>query len=96
MEWQLPLKSESGKCNECGNVNPEQIFNIIEERVVDEYGNFTENRKTATTTWHERYNENNAVDQLETIDGELPNNLHIPNKLKQLFLFTKKQWSKDC
>ncbi|PLX16836.1 MAG: ABC transporter, partial [Marinilabiliales bacterium] len=36
--------SES-ECHCCGNVNPEQIFNIIETKVLDEYGNFTSDRK---------------------------------------------------
>ncbi len=84
------LNSESGQCNTCGNVNPEQIFNIIEERVVDEYGNFTENRKTAPTTWHKRYGEKVVLDKVEEVKSALPKNLYIPNKLKQLFLFTKR------
>ena len=84
------LNSENGQCNLCGNVNPEQIFNIIEERVVDEYGNFTDIRKTKPTTWHERYKENIKLESVTEIDGDLPNNLHLPNKLKQLFLFTKR------
>ena len=32
-------KSDESECITCGNVNPEQIFNIIESKVVDEYGN---------------------------------------------------------
>jgi ABC-type multidrug transport system ATPase subunit len=36
------------ECSLCGNVNPEQIFNIVEAQVVDEYGNLTQTRKTPT------------------------------------------------
>lgn len=37
--------SNRGQCETCGNVNPEQIFNILEAKVVDEYGQTTSKRK---------------------------------------------------
>ena len=40
------LNRQAGACPECGNVNPEQIFDIIEARTVDEYGHVTGQRKT--------------------------------------------------
>ncbi len=84
------LNSESGQCETCGNVNPEQIFNIIEERVVDEYGNFTDNRKTNPATWHKRYTDKSIPDEIRAEKGNLPKNLFIPTRIKQLFLFTKR------
>lgn len=44
------------ECPHCGNVNPEQIFNIIEAKVVDEYGNETEHRKIAPKEWNNFFN----------------------------------------
>jgi ABC-type multidrug transport system ATPase subunit len=44
------------ECPHCGNVNPEQIFNIIEAKVVDEYGNETEHRKVAPKEWNNFFN----------------------------------------
>ena len=44
-----------GECPVCGNVNPEQIFNIMEARQVDEYGNYTDQRKVSPATWEEIY-----------------------------------------
>ena len=35
------VNADESECFHCGNVNPEQIFNIIESKVVDEYGNNT-------------------------------------------------------
>ena len=32
-------------CGECGNVNPEQIFNILEAKVVNEYGKFLDKER---------------------------------------------------
>ena len=40
------VNSNESACFECGNVNPEQIFNIIESKVVDEYGNTTRKQKS--------------------------------------------------
>jgi ABC-type multidrug transport system ATPase subunit len=42
-------------CPECGNINPEQIFNIIETRVLDEYGSPTTKRKISPQQWHAVY-----------------------------------------
>jgi ABC-type multidrug transport system ATPase subunit len=44
------------ECPHCGNVNPEQIFNIIEAKVVDEYGNETEHRKVIPSEWNNFFN----------------------------------------
>src|SRR5690554_3943291 len=41
------VDSDQCECPECGNVNPEQIFNIIEAKVVDEFGHLTSKRKTS-------------------------------------------------
>ncbi|MFN8886274.1 MAG: ATP-binding cassette domain-containing protein, partial [Cyclobacteriaceae bacterium] len=39
------VNSDQGECHACGNVNPEQIFNIIETKVINEFGDFTNERK---------------------------------------------------
>ena len=47
--------SES-ECQLCGNVNPEQIFNVIENQIVDEYGEETYHRKVTPKLWNKYYN----------------------------------------
>ena len=47
--------SEAGQCLSCGNVNPEQIFNILEAKLVDEYGNETDQRRIGPEAWNEVY-----------------------------------------
>ena len=49
------INSEIGECPACGNVNPELIFNIIEAKVVDEFGNYTDARKVTPQQWDEHY-----------------------------------------
>ncbi|MEJ6617061.1 MAG: ATP-binding cassette domain-containing protein [Crocinitomicaceae bacterium] len=41
------------ECSLCGNVNPEQIFNIIDAKIVDEFGNETNIRKKTPADWNE-------------------------------------------
>lgn len=49
------VNCNESECAECGNVNPEQIFNIIEGKVVDEFGKQTVNRKIASFEWNQDY-----------------------------------------
>lgn len=42
-------------CVSCGHVNPEQVFNILEGRMVDEWGQLTDIRKVSPEEWHEAY-----------------------------------------
>jgi hypothetical protein len=47
------VNSDVGQCSACGNVNPEQIFNILEAKLVDEYGNETDQRRISPEAWNE-------------------------------------------
>ncbi len=47
------VNSEVGQCRACGNVNPEQIFNILEAKLVDEYGMETDQRRISPEAWNE-------------------------------------------
>ena len=42
-------------CPRCGNVNPEQIFEIVEAQAVDESGRFTGKRAVEPEEWHRRH-----------------------------------------
>ncbi|MFN7294929.1 MAG: hypothetical protein ACK5T9_01585, partial [Bacteroidota bacterium] len=56
------INPNESECIMCGNVNPEQIFNIIETRVLDENGMPTNERKIAPKEWNELFvklNKNN-------------------------------------
>lgn len=47
------INHELGECQTCGNVNPETIFDIIESKIVDEYGNTTDERKVSPAEWYD-------------------------------------------
>lgn len=77
-----------GQCTNCGNVNPEQIFNIIEAQVVDEYGQLTNKRKVTPEQWNEHFEERFEIPLVTEVKTPPPNLLHIPNRLKQAIIFT--------
>lgn len=77
------------ECPTCGNVNPEQVFKIIEANVVDEYGNLTQTRKYSPNDWYDSYNEHTekASKKLNPA-SKLPEiSFKIPNWFKQFQVF---------
>lgn len=83
------VNAEESECHHCGNVNPEQIFNIIESKVLDEYGNLTYNRKVSPITWNQHYKELIETNiHTEKKHTEIPESIFkIPNVLKQFLVF---------
>lgn len=80
------------ECTLCGNVNPEQIFNIVEANVLDEYGNPTRTRKTSPGEWTEHYKNHLVADENTSYTpNELPKiQFKIPGWLKQLGVFVQR------
>ena len=83
------VNSNESECITCGNVNPEQIFNIIESKVLDEYGNLTHNRKVSPVEWNKFYVEHIESKVIATqAHSTLPEStLKIPSKFKQFKVF---------
>jgi ABC-type multidrug transport system ATPase subunit len=80
------------ECHVCGNVNPEQIFNIVEARVLDEYGHPTNTRKISPPEWGEYYHRFIAdrEEPLEEGKGIPEINFKTPRKIKQFIVYTKR------
>jgi ABC-type multidrug transport system ATPase subunit len=81
------VDSNRGQCESCGSVNPEQIFNIMEARVVDEYGQATPKRKVTPPQWYDLYKDNFKIARLDDETEAPPKSLRIPSKLKQALIF---------
>jgi len=81
---------EISECHECGNVNPEQIFNIVESRVLNENGQVTETRRIAPVEWYEAFK---ASPQPLPKEGKTPSLLGMvgvgpsPSRLKQFLIY---------
>jgi len=86
------INSEEAECLSCGNVKTEDVFNIIEAKVVDEFGNLTPQRKITPREWYNLYKEEIEVFDPEAEEiAELPeSNFSIPGKLKQFGIFIKR------
>ncbi|KAA3650957.1 MAG: ATP-binding cassette domain-containing protein [Bacteroidetes bacterium] len=80
------------ECIQCGNVNPEQIFNIIESKILDEYGNQTDKRRVKPKEWSKKYKEANKSNHQDVEVNTNPpiSNLKIPNAWKQFLVFIKR------
>ncbi|MGB1031903.1 MAG: ATP-binding cassette domain-containing protein, partial [Flavobacteriales bacterium] len=80
------------ECPKCGNVNPEQLFNIIESKVVDEYGNLTEHRKISPKEWCNFFNViiGNHINTKEQDITQPTSPFKIPSYLKQWGVFFKR------
>jgi hypothetical protein len=78
------------QCITCGNVNSDQLLQIIEAKVINENGKHTLIRKVSPQEWAERFIRNNARIMHRPIQGDktLPQNYYsIPGLLKQSKIF---------
>jgi len=78
------------ECYVCGNVNPEQIFNIVETKVFTESGQPTETRRISPADWSTLYKDEKKEDKLEPGSSVPEINFKTPNKLKQFIVFAKR------
>ncbi|MBF0527865.1 MAG: ATP-binding cassette domain-containing protein, partial [Deltaproteobacteria bacterium] len=79
-------------CPHCGHVNPEQIFEIIEARIVDKNGHYTKQRRISPEEWRQRYltQRNQTVGpraDLNAESGKPENRLWRPGRLGQFSVF---------
>ncbi|MBK5283863.1 MAG: ABC transporter permease, partial [Bacteroidia bacterium] len=81
--------ADEAECERCGNINAEQLFNIIERKAVDEFGNETAERKTSPHDWYMHFRHGTSK-----TTAEEKNNADIPSSeqkrtgvLKQFGIF---------
>jgi ABC-type multidrug transport system ATPase subunit len=80
------------ECPTCGNVNPEQVFNIVETSVLDEFGQLTHTRKISPTEWSEYFRQQyKESEKAKASKEDLPEiSFKIPGKIKQFGVFIKR------
>ncbi len=86
------VDSDNGTCMTCGNVNPEQIFNIIETQVVNEFGKLTKERKVTPAQWHDIFQKKTEVIHSSEHTHQLKSTIRIPNRLKQFRIFATRDF----
>ena len=82
------------ECPECGNVDSEQILSIIESKVVNQFGKYTQKRKVTPEEWHNYYDRYLAFDAEPVLPMpvlDLPEEkFKIPSRLRQFAVFIKR------
>ncbi len=80
------------ECMSCGNVNPESILEIMEEKTINEEGKNTQERKVKPEKWYQTYNEYRKEEKKEfKTSKEIPQvHFKIPNKLNQFLIFSRR------
>lgn len=88
----MQVNSNVGECPICGNVNPELIFNIIEAKVVDEFGRYTPTRKVSPQKWEGHFKDNIKTPCIPNEDAEPPRSLNIPSRFRQFLIYTMRDF----
>ena len=86
------INPDIGECNCCGNVNPEQIFSIIEARLLDERGLPTGERRFTAKEWNQYYLEHQAavIPSEQVLKDRYENEYRKPGLLAQFGVFVKR------
>jgi ABC-type multidrug transport system ATPase subunit len=78
------------ECYVCGNVNPEQIFNIVETKVFTESGQPTETRRISPADWCNLYKSEMKEEPIEKGSAIPEINFKTPGRFKQMLVFIKR------
>lgn len=92
---QIGQSSNQGVCGECGNVNTELVFNVLEAKVIDEWGGTSNKRKVLPESWNKKYNENIVIPKVERVEEEPPRSLDLPSWFGQFCIYARRDfWAK--
>jgi len=79
--------AETSACPMCGNVNPEIVLNIIDEKSLNSNGELSDERKVTPQEWHELYLKNRPELPEPPVSEVPPSDQKKPNVLKQFAIF---------
>jgi hypothetical protein len=82
------------ECASCGNTDPDEILQIIEERDINEFGEFSNKRKTSPLEWYQKYIENILSKHEFAFEKQaIPISLFkIPDRFRQYLIFFKRNF----
>jgi len=87
------IDADSYECDHCGNINPEDIFRIIEEKKTSMNGNYLNHRIIEPPEWYRHYIKNIGITgHKELKSTSIPvAHFEITGKTNQLVIFLKRQ-----
>ena len=82
--------AETSACPTCGNVNPEIVLNIIDEKALNNTGEFSDERKVTPQEWHELYLSRRPKMEKPEVSDVPPSDQKKPGPLKQFAIFLQR------
>ena len=79
--------AETSACPMCGNVNPEIVLNIIDEKTLNSNGEISDERKMTPQEWHELYLKNRPELPAPAVSNVPSSDQKKPGVLKQFAIF---------
>ncbi len=79
-------------CPTCGNVNPEIVLNIIDEKAISNTGETSDARKMTPQEWHELYLKKQPAFSQPDISEVPASDLKKPGKLSQFLIFLRRNF----
>jgi len=80
-------------CPVCGNVNPEIVLDIIDEKALDASGHTTEKRKVTPEEWHRMYLDERGTMPPVQVSEVPPTDQKRPSPLRQALIFLRRNFS---
>ena len=84
--------AETSACPTCGNVNPEIVLNIIDEKAISNTGETSDARKMTPQEWHELYLKKQPAFSQPDISEVPASDLKKPGKLSQFLIFLRRNF----
>ena len=84
--------AETSACPTCGNVNPEIVLNIIDEKAINNTGETSDARKMTPQEWHELYLKHQPAFSQPAITEVPASDLKKPGKLSQFAIFLRRNF----
>ena len=82
--------AETSACPTCGNVNPEVVLNIIDEKALNNTGEISEERKVTPEQWHKMYLDNRPEFSQPNVSDVPHSDQKKPGPLKQFAIFLRR------
>ncbi len=82
--------AETSACPTCGNVNPEIVLNIIDEKALSNTGEPSDERKMTPQDWHELYLKHREEMDAPKVSNVPPSDQKKPGALKQFAIFLQR------
>ena len=82
--------AETSACPTCGNVNPEIVLNIIDEKAINNTGETSDARKMTPQEWHELYLKHQPEFSQPEVNDIPASDLKKPGRLNQFLIFLRR------